>query len=343
MTEFCFDFGNARWKFYDPRRSDFDDVRHAIYPLTETQWQQASRTGLPTTGFVKVNDMPYAIGDAARRYVNEDAKPKGASRYKPTYYGVGLAYALAACYQSNNRNIRLIATHAPADIAYAGILRTAASGKWQVQSEWGDFEFVVHDVFTLDEPLGGFSHFAFTEDGRINKKFNTDQTLLIIDIGGFTTDVAAIDAGGNIDTGSLKSSQTVGTIRMLDRFETDMRSNNALMFQDATKIDIRRIEAALLSGKYPMQKTAIDCRREASEAKALLVNDVVDLINASGGVANFDAFILTGGGAVLIYDELCHAMPRANFIKSEPKPERARFSNVFGAHKLWNVVKKANK
>lgn len=339
--DFVLDFGNARIKWYDPRESSFQDCRHAVAELRESDWNKIVGRNLPPEGFIKVNGKPYAIGDAARKHTIKE-RPRGASRYTPDYYGVGLCYALAASFQKSTRSIDLIATHAPQDIDYAKNLVSAAKQKWAVESAYGKLDFTIRDVFTLDEPIGGFANYAFNEQGHTNKhniKRNSDSTTLVIDIGGYTTDVVAIDPDGTIDLLSIRSTRT-GVLNLVEAFEQDLRSNNQdLFFDSQTDIDPRRLEKSIMSGKFSMQREVIDCSEEAKAAKNSLVNDVTDIIKAAGGIVNYDLFLLTGGGVFLIYDELAAAMPRAIFQKSEPKQDRMRFSNAFGAHKLLQMLR----
>lgn len=339
--DFVLDFGNARIKWYNPRESQYDDCRHAIAELKESEWTKMVGRNLPPEGFIKVNGKPYAIGDAARKYTIKE-RPRGASRYTEHYYGVGLCYALTSAFKKSNRSVDLVATHAPQDIDYAKNLVNASKQKWQVESAYGCLEFNIRDVFTLDEPVAGFANYAFNEQGKTNKhniKKGSEVTTLVIDIGGYTTDVVAIDPDGSIDLLSLRSTRT-GILNLVESFEQDLRANNQDLFFDVqTDIDPRRLEKSILSGSFAMQRTIIDCSNEARAAKHALVNDVVDIINAAGGIANFDLFLLTGGGVFLLFDELEKAMPRAIFQKSEPKVDRMRFSNAFGAHKLLEMLR----
>jgi hypothetical protein len=238
------------------------------------------------------------------------------------------------------RKVNLIASHPPIDIAYAPALIAAAKKTWRVESVHGENEFDVTDVFTFDEPLGGYSHFVFTENGQ-EKKRNPliALTTLVIDAGGYTVDVAAIDAGGEIDPISLKSTRT-GVLDVFEQFENELRSNNSTMFQDTGDVDAKKIEMSLLSGEFKFGKVSIDCRREADAALNTFVNDVVQVINSAGGVANYDAMLLTGGGAALIYDRLVEAMPRADFILAEPTRGLMKYANVFGGAKLVAMLRR---
>lgn len=338
MTDFLLDFGNARWKWFAPRIASYADARHALALLSEAEWRRACGNGKPPMGIVRVNGQPVAYGDAARKHTIKE-RPRGAARYTKEYYGIALACALYETYDRNMANITLYATHAPGDVDYAPNIKSSALGVWQVDGRDGERVFQVKDVMTADEPIAGFSHFALTTTGEERKKNPLrDLTTLVVDVGGHTTDVAAIDPGGQIDSLSLKSTRT-GVLNMINDFETALRSNNRAMFRDAGDLDIRRVENAILEGVYRFGKVEIPCAAEARQVIQALVNDVIEVINAAGGAANFDAILLTGGGAALIYDALVAAYPRIDFILAEPNRDLMKFANVFGLAKLAALMK----
>ena len=339
MADFVLDFGNARIKWFEPRQNAQGDARHAIVQLTEAQWDAMIGRGRPSAGFIRVNGVPFAVGDAARRYIIQE-RPKGASRYRETYYGVGLCYALAEGFKRSQRKVTLIASHPPGDIKYAPSLVAAAKKCWYVESMHGETEFDIQDVITFDEPLGGYSHFVFTESGQ-EKKRNPLETIttLVVDAGGYTVDVAAVDAGGEIDPISLKSTRT-GVLDVFEQFEAELRQNNATLFQDTGDIDAKKIETSLLTGEFKFGKVMIDCQREADAALNAFVNDVVQVINSAGGVANYEAILLTGGGAALIYERLTNALPRAEFMLAESHLPLMKYANVFGGAKLVAMLRR---
>jgi hypothetical protein len=250
-----------------------------------------------------------------------------------------LAYALSEAIDKSSRSVTLFASHAPRDIHYAERLKAAARGTWEVERTEGTFKYTVNQVHTFDEPLGGYSHFAFTERG-IEKKRNplAESITLVVDAGGYTVDAAAIDPGGEIDLGSLKSTVT-GVINMLDGFESELRANNTIYFQDAGDLDVRKVETALLTGQYRFGKKVIDCSREATAAMNGLINDVVQVINSAGGVTNFDYILLTGGGAALIHDGLQKALPLAAFLTADPDRDNMKYANVFGGAKIAALLR----
>lgn len=338
MSEIVLDFGNSWGKWYLPRSGGFGDFMHAIAPLTESDWWNiVGRGGKPRPGYVRVNGNGYAIGMAARRHIISE-RPRGAARYREDYYGVALAYALSEAFQESKRNITLYASYAPGDVSYGKHLVAAARRKWTVECQYGTLAFDVKSVMTFDEPLGGLSHFTLTKDGLERRKNPlADKTTLVIDVGGHTTDAVAIDPGGMVDISSLRSTRT-GIISLTQQFERDLRANNTHLFQETNDIDLRRLEAAILSGKFKYGNSPIDCQQEAADAIRALTNDVIQVINAAGGAANYDVVLMTGGGSMVIYEALCQAMVRIDFLLAETNTEFMKYANVFGGAKLFKML-----
>lgn len=342
MVDLILDFGNARVKWQHPRKGAYGDFRHAIVELTSTQWEKIVGRGKAPQGFIRVNGTPYAIGDAARRYIIPE-RPAGAARYRRDYYGVGMAAAITEALGDTRKNLKitLMATHAPIDVRYAPDIQACALGEWFIESQYGTLKYNVKDVLTLDEPLAGYMHYTLTTKGaeRRNNPLAA-VTTLVIDVGGYTTDVAAIDEGGEIDQLSLGSTRT-GVMNVIEQFERELKDRYMRVFQDTGDIDVRRVENALLTGVFHLSKERLDCADIAIESKAGLVNDVVQVINSAGGVANYDVFLLTGGGSAFIHNELVSALPRADFILAESDMDLMKYSNVFGAGKMLALLRNA--
>jgi hypothetical protein len=332
------DFGNYDVKWFDGGVNR-DYFRHAIVSIGENDWQrQLSRNGgTPPRGYIKVDGMPYVVGDAARRHMTRE-KPSGAARYERDYYGIGLAMAMAQAFQKSQRRVKLYATHAPQDIDFVPDIEDAAIGAWHVISEYGEHEFYVTSVDTLDEPLGGFGYYVLTKDGR-EKRNNpiAQDTVLVLDIGGHTVDVVAIDEGGMLDVGSMKSTRT-GVGDMMREFEDNLRGNNRDRFKRAGDLDIRRLEKALMQGVYAAGNNPISCHHEAREAINGLTSDVVKIIESAGGVVNYDICLLTGGGAALLADALRTAVPDIDFLEVEPNRDDMRYANIFGTARTFNLI-----
>jgi hypothetical protein len=338
MATVIFDFGNAYGKWFVPRTNQWGDFVHAIAPLSDNAYNRLGGAGWQADGIVQVNGTAFAVGDAARRHTIRE-RPTGAARYTDMYYGTALAYTLAVALGRSDDNVTVYASHAPRDQRYAKVLQQIATKKWTVEYKGQSLVFNVQTVRTFDEPLGGFAHYSLTEKGeeRKNNKLR-NVTTLVIDVGGYTTDVAPIDAGGVIDIAGLNSTEA-GVINLTRQFEQELRDNNPTRFQDVGDIDVRRIEDAIRTGVYKFGKIQIDCRREAEAAINALVNDIRQVIRAAGGIANYDKILVTGGGGALMYDPLVKAVDAADFLLAESNRELMKYANVFGGAKIAKLMR----
>lgn len=330
------DFGNWDVKFVTGS-GDKSHFRHALARLQPTVYRNLVRNGLPPDGIAEVNGTPYAYGEAARRH--QQIQKAGAQRYQPDYYGVIMAIALAEAYQQSADNVFLFATHAPRDLRYQRDIRRAVAGEWDVTTSDGHYTFRIHPgaVATLDEPLGGLNHYMLTDRGNERRTPLKNQTVLVIDVGGLTTDIVPVDPGGKIDVTAMGSTE-VGAINLYRQFEEGVRSRYHDQFRNVTVIDRDRLERFLLTGVWQYGTAELDVQREAKEAINLVMNDVVDIIQRYGGIANYDAFLLTGGGAVLILDALREAFPYARIELAEPNRDDMRYANILGARKFARLL-----
>lgn len=343
MPKLFLDFGNADVKWftgYDgkPKSGYF---RHALAPLSERKLQQLKGRATTTPeGILVVNGNGVAIGDSARRHTIKQ-RPTGASRYTSEYYGAFMAQALVLAIGRVSKNptkIALYASHAPQDVQYARDIQDAVLGNWHIETPTGVQRYEIVRVETFDEPLGGFNHYVLTTSGRERKQNPiANSTVLVVDVGGHTVDVVAVDAGGQIDLSSLGSTRT-GVIQLKKRFEEDMRNRYSDRFKKAGDLDERRIEFALLTGFYQFGNQELDVISEVSQNISLLTNDVIEIIEAMGGAANYDSVLLTGGGAALIENALSLAMPEIDFVLVEDNRDDMRFANVYGAAKLFKLL-----
>lgn len=338
MPDLFLDFGNADVKWFNGR--EFSHFRHAIAPLSESQWRKiVGRNRQPPQGYIAIEDKFFAIGDKARRHIIRE-RPRGSDRYTQDYYGVAMAMAVAEANEPGTRVINLYASHAPRDIEYADDIRKATIGRWHFVTEKGDYKITIKTVETFDEPLGGFNHAVLTQNGTILKQNPyRDKTVLVLDVGGYTCDIVAVDPEGIIDDSSLHSTIT-GVLNIMQQFESELRSAYRDLFKGVGDIDERRIEQAMLSGIYRYGKVELKCGDIAQDAINTLVNDIRDILHAAGGVANYDVVLLTGGGSALVVDALRQAVNTIDFILVEPERELMRYANVFGGAKMFAMLKR---
>lgn len=253
-----------------------------------------------------------------------------------------MCYAMTQAFAKSQRSVELYASYAPQDVSYARHIVAEAQREWRVECSAGTLTFKVNSVQTFDEPIGGFCHYVFTQEGkeRKNNPF-ADKTVLVLDVGGHTSDVVAVDPGGALDLMSLKSTRT-GVIDMTKRFESTLRDNNRHIFQDAGDLDISRVEQAIRTGVYKFGRMEIDCQTESREAMHELIYDLTQIVNAAGGVVNYDYLLMTGGGGALVFDALQEALPRIELVLAEKNRDDMKFANVFGGAKLFRMLESYN-
>lgn len=336
MPDIYFDFGNSDVKYYDGMTS-YGFYRHAIVQLSASDWTRAvGRAKQPPPGYAEIEGRFYAFGDQARRYILKE-QPRGASRYTTEYYGAALMYAISELYEPGTRKIHAYASHAPRDIDYADDIRRASLGQWTFTTHKGTYKIHLASVETFDEPLGGFNHYILTKDGKVSKRNPLrDATTLVLDIGGYTCDIVAIDPGGAIDVSSLRSSVT-GMLNVFENFEKELRSMYRDDFRHTNNIDKLMLERALQYGVYQYGKVELPCADIAQASVNMLTNDIQQVIQSE--IANYNYVLLTGGGSVVMLPYLSQAMPKAQFITADDDQDMMRFANVFGGQKLFALLK----
>lgn len=330
------DGGNHGAKYVVPRTNTKGWFLNNVVQLTDADWNAIVGRGKPGNGLLKVNGVPYAVGDVARRFPLKD-KPKGAARYNELYYGAILAQAFVQGIGKSSE-VTLYATHAPQDHAYAGDLKRAAKRTWKIESEAGYLEIVVKKVVTLDEPVCAIAHCTLKITGEeYEQNPLIGKSTLAVDIGGYTTDTVRIERDGKINQLAIKT-KIVGTIDSLERFEKEIRIAHRQTFVNTQDIDPVRIEEALITGVFQFGKIPVDCKVVSTQILTQLTNNIVQVINSEGGAANYDLVLLSGGGAALVIDTLAKAMPQIEIMLSDKDRGLLRYVNALGAGKIAAAI-----
>src|SRR5258706_15126430 len=159
VSPIVLDAGNGGIKVRCPVGEVKEDwFPHAIVKMSEADYQRvASRTAKPDPDYIRINGIPYGIGEKGLRHGRFQLR-HGSHRYTPAYYGVFLAGALTPTFQKSMRGVFLMGSHAPKDIDYATDLLTSAVGKWEVEWMGEQYRFDVVDGTTFDEPQGGWAN-----------------------------------------------------------------------------------------------------------------------------------------------------------------------------------------
>lgn len=338
------DVGNTNTKIY---RGGNDG---ALFPsnlrvLTNAEWLSVKdvNSSAIRPGYAEITrgQATYRVsyGEMARRYMLAD-KPRGADRYREDYYGLLMAVGIAEVYERNTYTIDLVATFPPGDRAYVANLISAVKGEWRVKILNREVSFNIANVHAMPEPIGGLNNYNIVknQNGYALRTRGTlfESEVLFIDIGGGTTDLGAFSSG-NIDVTTL-TSRSIGAIDITETFIRQLRNEYTEELRQMRNLDARRVEYALINGKFPYGKTLLDCERIANEARATLFNHVVDMISFMGGAGNYDVLFMTGGGSNLILNDLRERYNYVEVLTADKEGHSMVTANVRGAYATVRFV-----
>ena len=315
------------------------DYPHAIMPLDENVWRQILLRGTPGPDYMVINDHPYAIGETAERH-GWTGRLEGAARYSEEYYGVMAAAMAFRLFEGSQRDMTVMATHAPEFIDYQRDIREALIGSWKVECNGANRRYEIKRVIFADEPVGGAMNVILTPDGAAFQHTDLQQgTGLVLDIGGFTTDATLLE-NGVPDYLSIYSEPGIGIIRALEEFKKALRTRYAGQLKNSAILRPAALREALATGKFAAGGYGmLDCRAQADIASDRLVTLVHDIYNRFGGTAGLDYVILTGGGSGLLAVRLRQRLQHPSMYLAG-KPEHVHMANVAGALKLMHFYKR---
>jgi len=304
MSVLVLDAGNSVIKAKIARREHSEvSFPHALKQLTESEYNNIlsrSKTSGMSTDYMRINRQAYVIGESAERH-GVHTQRTGSARYTRDYYGIFAAAVLGRLYD-RGREISIFGSHPPGDVKFRQDLMEAVIGDWDVETKGRESHFRVTYANTFDEPVGGLMNILLTEDGQHYRHSDIqDGHILVIDIGGFTTDYLGVNPGGEIDY-SLARSVPIGIKNEVSDIEDSFRANNLEAVKDTTILPPERIRKAIATGIFDGGGRRFHCEDEAIESTNILLNRIADTYQQiAGGSLSWDTIILTGGGSALLY------------------------------------------
>lgn len=260
----------------------------------------------------------------------------GSARYTRDYYGIFAAAALAHLYQRGGE-VAIFGSHPPGDVHFREDLMKAVIGNWSIEVCGRELNFQVSYANTYDEPVGGLMNVLLTEDGQHyqHNKINEGRTL-VIDIGGFTTDLLAVNPGGEIDY-SLARSVPIGIQNVVSDFEESFRMNNLEALKNTPVLSPERVRRAIAKGYFEGGGRRYPCKQEVEEATSVLLNRIASIYQRiAGGALGWDSIILTGGGSAVVHHQLMLKLEHERVLLADDL-DSIHLANVRGGMKLWRL------
>jgi hypothetical protein len=344
MSVMVLDAGNSIIKAKIARRENGEIAfPHALRQLTENEYQKilsrATTKGL-SRNYLRVNGTPYVVGERAERH-GVISQRTGASRYTRDYYGILAVAALAKLYE-RGREISVFGSHAPGDVEFREDLMRSVVDEWEVEMAGNRSKFKIVYANTFDEPVGGLMNVLLTEDGQHYQHAHVGAgRLLVIDIGGFTTDFLAVNPGGEVDY-SLARSVPLGIQTVLQDFEDSFRTSHSEIVKDTPVLPPERVRNAIVTGKFKGSGKEFHCEEVVQEATSLFLNRFADTYQRiAGGSLAWDTIILTGGGSALLKMKIISLLKHGNILLADDI-NTLHLANVRGGMKLWRLYESLN-
>jgi hypothetical protein len=202
-------------------------------------------------------------------------------------------------------------------------------GRWQVEYNDGrsvtNLNFTVLPDNVVPEAFGSLCYFILAVDGsRFVDLEMAEGRVAVIDIGGYTTDVLTFNA---LEIGTVHGSVERGIITVREKV-------NAAIKRQFQRSDLQTpaLDKIIETGEYKHAGEVHDVDGIVEEALWDLTDGVLDIWqNQLEGGVDYDAIILTGGGAPLISPSLLGNLRHSN-IKCIPRDE-AHLANAIGAYR----------
>lgn len=326
-----------------------ESYTHGLTEITEAEYRHA-RARDNDEWIMRVNGVPFAFGDSAvtRGY---QARKTTAERYNDIYYGTLLAGTLYNLYDKPVKNIFLYASHPPNAIDHRQDIALAAKGRWEVEGNSGKRIYTVNEVRCFDEPIGGVMNLLLANDGKSYARSDVRSgSTLVIDIGGQTIDVAALD-NGRVDYSAVNSADG-GIIEVVQRFEKLLRAEYKNHFKSSNYIGRKELRKSLATGVFDAGMYGdIHVNELVKAATDDIIVRINGLIDEYGSLVKYNNVVLTGGGGGLLYQRICDYYDHANIIKNLGRKyfhlasdlEDVHLANVRGGWKLLKMFQNAGK
>lgn len=337
---FVIDAGNSDVKFV------FDQVMgkfvHKVAMLMPHEYEDGmKRYGASNRlDFIRVNGSSYAVGPTADNW--EVQSRTGAPKYARDYYGPLFAGAIGRAFNGraddvNGKVLSVVASHASRDYQFHQQLRDAIEGQWDFEIGGDRYKFSVSEVLTYEEPFGSYARRAFAKKGSNWVATLHGVAAGVVDIGGGTCGVLAVDENGNVQYG-MSDSGSQGMNNVIARMREILKHDFPQRFGQAMDIPTDRIRQAIKTGNYVGGGKPLEVSTQVELVLAPLLNEVKNLYSAKlNGGESIDVLILTGGGIEVLHEKVKVALGHGNTMLSD-ELGILQYANVVGAGQFFDVL-----
>lgn len=318
------------------------DFPHKFTTITMQDYHRiTSRLGADTSDYFIVNGQPYVIGRSIGKHSNKSLQAFGQRRYTRNYYGVLAAILMTRLFGRSQSNITFMGSFPPSDEPYAIDLQNSVLGEWVVENDGNEYRFNVRNAYAMDEPLAGYYNVVLNDRGEQSRNRDVRSIVqgvtLMIDGGGYTTDVIAIDPQAKVDYSTADSYKNLAAHSVLDEFIKNIESAYRTRLKNGI-VSIEQYTNALRTGMLDLRGAGIeDVSDIAREFRNQLYTIYEDIFIANGGATQYNTVIFTGGVSGLLELEILDRFEHNNFYFADKTPviHRANARGLMASMRYW--------
>jgi len=340
VTPISVDAGNAGTKISALVNGKIHDYFMPSFcvPLTRSQWDNVVARSEQTGDYAVINGIPFAFGRTALQY--SLIATRDVARYTRDFLGAILAFGCARLKVSGQ--ISAMVLHPPRNIAFRNQIYNAVSGAFEVITYHGQtrksrkFSIQVGAVTTLDEPLGGLTRAMLGDSWLTSKpvpdpRFKGIRNLLVLDVGGNTTDAVGIQSNHVIVESFVSVPLGVNGLMNSVREYINNTQNELVTMANNPHFDDAVLMQAFQDRFIQIGGHKIELAPKLVELFTALANNVSMLMKTSE-YASSQGLVITGGGGALIesFLRVQHKPFFGNNIFLAETPKDMAFANARG-------------
>lgn len=206
---------------------------------------------------------------------------------------------------------------------------------------WGFLE--VASVQVTPEAISAWFDWAMNVDSSMNDDYeemkDADGSVLVIDIGGSTTDIVSVEMiDGNLSFQSKKSETAkIGVLDAMDK----LQSGIARKLEDDGVLDAagrnqgltrKAVDQVMKTGGIRLAGKKYDFTELRDKVCADTAQETLNFIRrVTGSTIEYFAIVFVGGGSVVFREQMQKIMPNAEFLDE--------YANVRGSLKFLNSIR----
>lgn len=320
---------------------EYATIPHALRDIDRLEWEhtvERAKNQVNARDYVQIGQHYFILGVSAEKW-GHGTRLEGQDRYQRDYIGAQAMSMIARLSPYPEAEIVIMALYPPHDTHHRSKLRQSLIGSWDLKlGDGSEFLFTVSSVALTAEPVAGMMNVVLND--RLQEDTSvTSVESLVLDVGGGTTSFAPVLQNAAVDYPRISGYQ-MGILEVTRRLEESLRRNYREYFRRTRQIAQDRLRDTLVTGKFRGGGKTLVCKDEVRRAKADLLSEIEKVYyNTSvNGPHGYDLIILTGGGSILLGDDLKELLAHNNIQYAIKDTENMHLANIKGAGKMFDLM-----